>query len=118
MARRTDDDDIPRLPRGRGLSFSFGEILRIAVVATLLLAIIVLQKPCAKSVSKFVTSFGQVDAGAAPPDATAIPTGVILRADMTPAEQAAAIAAARGQAVDAGAAVLDAGAAASDAAAP
>jgi hypothetical protein len=110
VAKPTNDDDVPKLPRGRGLSFSFAEILRILVVATALIALLVLQKPCAKSVSQFVTGFGPKDAGVgatAPvaPDAGAIPPGVILRADMTPEQQAAAIAAARGQGVDAGVAI-------------
>lgn len=113
MAKQSSDDDVPKLPRGRGLSFSFAEILRILVVATALIALLVLQKPCAKSVSQFVTGFGPKDAGvgAAPTvDANVIPPGVLLRADMTPEEQAAAIAAARGAVVDAGV-PLDAGAA-------
>ncbi len=112
MAKPSNDDDVPRLPRGRGLSFSFAEILRILVVATALIALLVLQKPCAQSVSKFVTGFGPKDAGveAAPvaPDANQVPQGVILRADMTPEQQAAAIAAARGQGADP-AAIVDAG---------
>ncbi|MBL8622001.1 MAG: hypothetical protein JNK64_11875 [Myxococcales bacterium] len=111
MAKQSNDDDVPKLPRGRGLSFSFAEILRILVVATALLALLVLQKPCAKSVSQFVTGFGPKDAGVSPPpavDAAVMPSGVILRADMTPEQQAAAIAAARGQGLDAGVAT-DAG---------
>ncbi len=97
MARRDPDDDVPRLPRGRGLRFSTNEIVRIMVVATALVALIVLQKPCANSMSKFVTSFGEVDAGLidAAPVAPAIPEGVRLRTDMTPAELQAAIEAAR-----------------------
>lgn len=107
MARRAPDDDVPRLPRGRGFRFSTNEIVRILVVATALVALIVLQKPCARSVSKFVTSFAEVDAGVGAPDATMRPVeGVRLRTDMTPAEIEAAIAAAR--AVDAGVPVIDA----------
>ena len=85
------------------------EIVRILMVATGLAALLILQKPCATSVSKFVTSFGAVDAGVADPAPAPIPTGVTLRTDMTPAEIEAAIRAARGQAVDAGAAPVDAG---------
>ncbi|MBK9032902.1 MAG: hypothetical protein IPL61_16790 [Myxococcales bacterium] len=106
MARRPHpDEDVPRLPRGRGLSFSMSEVVRILVVATGLAALLILQKPCADSVSKFVTSFSPVDAGAGAADAgaAAIPTGVRLRTDMTPAEIEAAIRAARGEALDAGA---------------
>ncbi|MEZ4402715.1 MAG: hypothetical protein R3B06_22025 [Kofleriaceae bacterium] len=111
MARRTEDDEVPRLPRGRGLRFSFGELVRILMVATALIALLVLQKPCARSVSQFVTGFGSVDAGP-PIDAgpATPPPGVRLRADMTPAELEAAIAAARAGASAGGAdaGVLDA----------
>lgn len=109
MARRRKlDDDVPRLPRGRGLALSFGEILRILMVAVALVALLVLQKPCARSVSKFVTDFAPDDAAVARPpgDAgTAAPLpGTRLRTDMTPAELEAAIAAERARAlgVDAG----------------
>ena len=117
MARRKldEDDDVPRLPRGRGLSLSFGQILRIATVAVALLALIVLQKPCAKSVSKFVTQFGPVDAGVARPDGAAapiMPEGVRIRSDMTPAEIEAAVAQAKAianaNAIDAGVPLLEA----------
>jgi hypothetical protein len=94
------DPDVPKLPRGRGMKFSFGQIVRILMVATLLVALIVLQKPCARSVSKLVTSFDDVDAAVrlldARPDG-----GVLLRGDMTPAELEAAINQERG--IDAGA---------------
>ena len=119
MARRKldEDDDVPRLPRGRGLSLSFGQILRIATVAVALVALIVLQKPCAKSVSKFVTQFGPDDAGVARPDGGAaapiMPEGVRIRSDMTPAEIEAAVAQAKAianaNAIDAGVPPLDAG---------
>ena len=110
MARRDPDDDVPRLPRGRGFRFSTNEIVRILVVATALVALLVLQKPCARSVSKFVNSFAEVDAGVASPDAMLAPIeGVRLRTDMTPAELQAAIESARrpdaGAALDAGVAI-------------
>ena len=113
MARRNLDDDVPKIPRGRGLALSFGQILRIATVAVALVALIVLQKPCARSVSRFVTQFGPVDAGVMRTDAAAapmLPQGVRIRSDMTPAEIEAAFeqAKALANAPDAGAA-LDAG---------
>ncbi len=85
------DPDVPKLPRGKGMSFSLGQIVRIVAVATALIALIVLQRPCATSVSKFVTSFGEPDA-AVRPDARPIDAGgVMLRGDMTPAELEEAI---------------------------
>jgi hypothetical protein len=102
------DPDVPKLPRGRGMKFSLGQIVRILMVATLLVALIVLQKPCARSVSKLVTSFDDVDAAVRHIDANVDAGGVILRGDMTPAELEAAINKERG--IDAGVAV-DAGAA-------
>ena len=104
MSRR--DPDVPKLPRGRGMTFSFGQIVRIVAVATALIALVVLQKPCAKNVSKFVTSFGEPDAAVRIPDASIDAGGTILRGDMTPAELEAAINRERG--IDAGAS--DAGA--------
>lgn len=99
MARRrsSDDDDVPRLPRGRGMALSFGQIVRIVMVATALIALIVLQKPCARSVSKLVTSFDNSDAGvrlidgpgAAPPPVRL--EGELLHGNMTPEEMQAAI---------------------------
>lgn len=118
MARRRLDDDVPRLPRGRGLALSFSQIVRIVTVAVALVALIVLQRPCAKSVSKFVTDFGPADARIAEPGARdagaaapAVPQGVRIRADMTPAEIEAAVAQAKAMAnpPDAGAAARDAG---------
>lgn len=52
-----DSDDVPKLPRGRGLRLSTPQMLRIGVTAGLLVMLIVMQKPCADAVSGFVTSF-------------------------------------------------------------
>ena len=96
------DPDVPKLPRGRGMKFSLGQIVRILLVATALVALIVLQKPCSKSVSKFVTSFGDEDAAVRRIDAAVDAGGVLLRGDMTPEEREAAIRRELGTAVDAG----------------
>lgn len=112
------DDDVPRLPRGKGFALSTPQLIRIVMVATALVALIVLQRPCARSVSKFVTGFGQVDAGAADarPAPPVAPAGELLRADMTEAEMAVVIARARAAAAAEAAALADAGqAAAADA---
>lgn len=121
MARRRLDDDVPRLPRGKGLALSTAEIIRIVMVAVALVAVLVLQKPCARSMGRFITSFNPPDAGVAVPDAASVAPGagatvttqaveaggtVLLQGTMTPAELEAAIARARaGQA----GAPLDAG---------
>lgn len=100
--RRRFDDDVPRLPRGRGMKFTTAQLVQIVMVAVALVAVIVLQKPCARSVSRFVTSFDQPDGGVPRRDAASAvpgtPDGVVLRGDMTPAEIEAAIAKARAQA--------------------
>jgi hypothetical protein len=73
------------------MKFSFGQIVRIVGVATALIALIVLQKPCSRSVSKFVTSFGEPDAAVRPLDAASDAGGVLLRGDMTAEEREALI---------------------------
>jgi hypothetical protein len=67
----SSDDDVPKLPRGRGFKLSAPEIFRILITLALLVALIVLAKPCANSVSKFVTGFGSGSgsgSGSAKPD--------------------------------------------------
>jgi len=54
----TADDDVPKLPRGRGLRLSRPQLIRIAGTLLLLVFLIVVQRPCADAVSTFVTSFG------------------------------------------------------------
>ena len=118
MARSKEprDPDVPRLPRGRGFKLSFGEILRIGLTGIMLVAVLVLAKPCADAVSNFVASFDPPDAQPAPPPKPTSPqlppgTYVHITPDMTPEQIQNAIDSAR----DAG--VSDAGAA-QDAAAP
>ncbi len=84
------------------MKFTFGQIVRIVMVATALVALIVLQKPCARSVSRFVTSFGDEDAAVRYIDARLDAGGTLLRGDMTPAELEEAINRERGVALDAG----------------
>lgn len=67
-ARRpaADDEPVPRLPRGRGLKLSFPEIARIVMIAAMLIAVMVLRRPCAESTGRFIESFEPpVDAGPA-----------------------------------------------------
>ena len=57
------DDDVPRLPRGKGLRLRSSDVVRIGLFATLLVMIIALGRPCASGVAGFVDSFSP------PPDA-------------------------------------------------
>ncbi len=52
------EEAVPKLPYGRGLRLSTTEVFRILTTAGLLVALIVLIKPCSKSVSTFVMGFG------------------------------------------------------------
>jgi hypothetical protein len=53
-----NDDEVPKLPRGRGIKLAGPELFRIAVTAISLVAVIVLARPCGDAVGKFVGSFG------------------------------------------------------------
>lgn len=56
-------DEVPKLPRGKGLRLRPADLFRIGMVAVLLLCVLALGQPCADSVAGFVDSF------APPPDA-------------------------------------------------
>jgi hypothetical protein len=59
MSGERPDDPVQRLPRGKGLKLSGPDLFRIAITASMLVAVIALAKPCANAVSGFVTSFDQ-----------------------------------------------------------
>jgi hypothetical protein len=59
------DDDVPKLPRGRGLRLSRPQMMRIAGTLLLLVFLVVAQRPCADAVSTFVTGFGDRGSAAA-----------------------------------------------------
>ena len=59
---KEDLRDVPRLPRGRGVRMPFGQIVRIGLTATMLIAVLLLAQPCAEAVGKFVASFDPPDA--------------------------------------------------------
>ena len=96
-----DEDDIaPKLPRGTGFKISKGHLIKIALTASLLVMLIVIQRPCANAVSSFVTSFdegsGAKDDKAKMPkpgtvDGSGGPVYETIRSDMTEAEMKAAI---------------------------
>lgn len=95
------DEPVPRIPRTRGFKLSTPAMLRIALTAALLALLIVVQRPCADSMSKFVTSFGDEGSAATKmpkPGEVEAPSGrgsagdyEALRPDMTEAELKAAI---------------------------
>lgn len=59
-----DDEPVPRLPRGRGLKLSFPEIARILMIVAMLIAMMMLRRPCAENTGRFIESFEPpVDAG-------------------------------------------------------
>ena len=62
---RESGDDVPKLPRGRGIKLSTPQLIRIGGTALLLVLLIVMQKPCAEAVSGFVTGFGDGSGSAA-----------------------------------------------------
>jgi hypothetical protein len=73
-----DSEPVPKLPRGRGLRFSGVELFRIAITLALLVAVIVLTKPCSHAVSTFVMGF---DGSAAKPVGSA---GSAVGSDLIP----------------------------------
>lgn len=103
-----DDEPVPRLPRTRGFKLSTPAMVRIGLTGALLVLIIIVQRPCADSVSKFVTSFSDEGSAAATmpkPGTVDQPGGpgsagdyVQLRGDMTPEQLKAAIDEARAKA--------------------
>jgi hypothetical protein len=100
------DDDVPRLPRGRGITLSRPQLIKIAFTAALLVAVIVLTKPCAEATGKFVGGFDNPDAAPASPTITRpdqldVPGSSGVYVDLkglTPEQQEAAIAKARKEA--------------------
>lgn len=72
-------DDVPRLPRGRGFRLRSGDVVRIAMFATLLVMVLALGRPCASGVAGFVDGFSPPpDGGAAPASATPATEGMQL----------------------------------------
>lgn len=110
-----DDEPVPRIPRTAGFKLSTAVLVRIAMTGALLAMIIVARRPCADSVSSFVTEFDKTGSGAAgaqmpKPGTVDVPSSVgsagdyeTLRPDMTEAEIKAAIERAKARARDAGA---------------
>jgi hypothetical protein len=96
------DEEVPRLPRGRGLKFSKQELFRIGLMLITLVGLIALTGPCASAVSNFVMD---MDGSASTPAKTIPRPGAVdqpepqqfeqLRPGMTEAEIKEAIERAR-----------------------
>lgn len=100
------EEEVPKLPRGRGLKLSGPEIFRIIMFAAMLVAIIALAGPCGRAVSGFVMRFDHSGSGsgsaAQKPNTAPPPKGVMIRGDMTDEERKAAIERARTEASGSG----------------
>ena len=99
------EEPVPKLPRGKGIKLSGPEMVRIAITAGLLVAILVLAKPCGNAVSGFLQRFDNGSASKQmpkPETVTAPPKGVLLRGDMTDEERRKAIERARAAAAGSG----------------
>jgi hypothetical protein len=94
------DEDVPKLPRGRGITLSMPQLVRILGLIGVLVVLLVMQKPCSNAVSRFVTGFdGSAGSGSAGSGAGSAPRRIEdyerLRPGMTDAEVKAAIERAR-----------------------
>lgn len=98
-------EQIPKLPRGRGIKLSGPEVFRIALTLVALIGVIVLTKPCANAVSGFITSFDQGSGSQLPkPGSADLPAQPYehLKPGMTEKEIEAAIERAKARAAGSG----------------
>ena len=119
-----DDEPVPRLPRGKGLTLDKAMLMRIAFTVALLVMVAVITRPCAEATSKFVTGFGDEGSGSAgrampQPGTVDVPKTELrvedyeyIHPNMTEAEQKAAIERARAKAAGSAAAGSSSGSAA------
>lgn len=91
------DEPVPKLPYGRGFKWSWAQIIKIVMTAGMLVAILVLARPCSEAVSNFMMRFDNKGSAA---KQMPKPNNVekkepqdyeLIRGDMTEAEQRAAI---------------------------
>jgi len=54
VSKEPESEPVIKLPRGRGLRLSGPELFRIALTVAMLIAVVVLTKPCSNAVSTFV----------------------------------------------------------------
>jgi len=75
-----DDEPVPKLPRGKFFRLSGPEVVRILMFAALLVAVIILRKPCSEGVARFMETFA-VDAGPQPTESQIPERSIRLRGD-------------------------------------
>lgn len=62
-----DDEPVPKLPRGRGLRLNGPEVFRVLITGAMLVAVLILAKPCGDAVSRFVMGMDGSGKGSAIP---------------------------------------------------
>ncbi len=91
-AAGAEDEPVPKLPRGKGITLTRGALTRIGFTAIALVAVLVLQKPCSRAAGQFVTAFGEEPGAPAAPPVAPVPTQYeVLTPSMTDDELRAAI---------------------------
>jgi hypothetical protein len=58
-----DSESVPKLPRSRGLRLTGPEVFRILITTAMLIAVLVLAKPCGNAMSNFVMGFDKTGSG-------------------------------------------------------
>ena len=60
-----DSEPVPKLPRGRGIRLSGPEMFRILITGAMLVAVLILARPCGNAVSTFLMKFDSTGSGSA-----------------------------------------------------
>jgi hypothetical protein len=60
-----DSEPVPKLPRGRGFRLSGPEMFRILLTGAMLVAVLILARPCGNAVSGFLMKFDNKGSGSA-----------------------------------------------------
>ena len=60
------DPDVPKLPRGKGIRLAGPQVVRIGMFAALLVAVIVLARPCGDAVETYFQTLEETVPDAAP----------------------------------------------------
>ena len=91
----SDDEPVPKIPYGRGFKWTWPQIVKIVMTLGMLVAVLVLAKPCANAVSSFVMRFDDKGSAAKQmpkPETVKQPDQYeLIRGDMTEEERRAAI---------------------------
>lgn len=65
VSKESETEPVIKLPRGRGLRLSGPELFRVALTLAMLIAVVVLTKPCSNAVSTFVMGMDESEQGTA-----------------------------------------------------